>query len=112
MTPRLLIVPGLGDSGPGHWQSAMERTHPHAERVRQRDWHDPDVEAWAACIEAHLDASHGPALVVAHSFGCLATAKAVRRRQGQRAPRRSLPSGTETPAMKTLAGIVAAPGKK
>ena len=36
-----LIVPGLNDSGPGHWQSWMESQLPDARRVRQIDWGEP-----------------------------------------------------------------------
>jgi predicted alpha/beta hydrolase family esterase len=46
--PRLLIVPGLHDSGPAHWQSWLEAQEPGARRVVQRDWQAPDLERWAA----------------------------------------------------------------
>jgi predicted alpha/beta hydrolase family esterase len=38
---RLLIVPGLHDSGPTHWQSWLQALHRGALRVQQRDWNDP-----------------------------------------------------------------------
>jgi predicted alpha/beta hydrolase family esterase len=93
MRPRLLIVPGLGDSGPEHWQSHLERSYPDAERARQRDWHDPDLDAWVSVIGSHLESRHGPALVVAHSFGCLAAARAIRRH-----PRRAIAALLVAPA--------------
>lgn len=36
--PPILIVPGLFDSGPDHWQSHWQRALPTAERVEQSDW--------------------------------------------------------------------------
>jgi predicted alpha/beta hydrolase family esterase len=73
---RLLVVPGLGNSGPTHWQSWLQARHPGAVRVEQRDWHEPAIDEWAARVGATLDtAGPGPWLVVAHSFGCLALAR-------------------------------------
>ncbi|HEX6703713.1 MAG TPA: alpha/beta hydrolase [Albitalea sp.] len=74
-TPRLLIVPGLHDSGPAHWQSWLQGLHRDACRVRQRDWSDPDLDRWSARIDTTLaHAGEGPFVAAAHSFGCLALA--------------------------------------
>ncbi|MDL2339085.1 MAG: alpha/beta hydrolase [Pseudomonadota bacterium] len=71
--PRLLIVPGLHNSGPTHWQSWLQSLHPSAVRVEQRDWAQPLLDRWAARITSTLDRQgDGPWLVAAHSFGCLA----------------------------------------
>lgn len=70
---RVLIVPGLHDSGPGHWQSRWQALHPSFERVEQRHWDMPDLDAWSAQIGHVLRRSARPAVIVAHSFGCLAT---------------------------------------
>ncbi len=71
--PRLLIVPGLHNSGPTHWQSWLQALHPSAVRVEQRDWAQPQLDRWAARIASTLDRQgDGPWLVAAHSFGCLA----------------------------------------
>lgn len=70
---RLLIVPGLHDSGPAHWQSWLQATHRGAQRVVQRDWGDPQLQRWAARIDSLLErAGPGPWVAVAHSFGVLA----------------------------------------
>lgn len=67
---RVLILPGLYDSGPDHWQSYWERTLPDFARVNQRDWETPDREEWVATLE-HAVAEHGPDVVlVGHSTGC------------------------------------------
>jgi predicted alpha/beta hydrolase family esterase len=74
--PRLLIVPGLHDSGPAHWQSWLEAQEPGARRVVQRDWRAPDLERWAARVGSLLERTgNGPWIAVAHSFGCLALAR-------------------------------------
>ena len=73
---RLLIVPGLDNSGPTHWQSWLQARHPGAVRVEQRDWRRPAIDEWAERLGETLDASGpGPWLVAAHSFGCLALAR-------------------------------------
>ncbi|HZT55065.1 MAG TPA: alpha/beta hydrolase, partial [Burkholderiaceae bacterium] len=81
---RLLIVPGLHDSGDAHWQTDLQRHHRHARRVQQHDWSVPDLEAWADHVLDTLAAEPGghekaPWLAVAHSFGCLALARALLR---------------------------------
>lgn len=71
--PRLLIVPGLNDSPPGHWQSALQARYRDAVRVVQRDWQSPQLERWSARIGSTLSrAGSGPWIAVAHSFGVLA----------------------------------------
>ena len=74
--PRLLIIPGLHDSGPTHWQTWLQGQYRDALRVTQRDPSQPDLERWAARIQRTLEAaSPGEWLAVAHSFGCLALAR-------------------------------------
>jgi predicted alpha/beta hydrolase family esterase len=82
---RVLIVPGLHDSSPAHWQTWLQRQSRHALRVQQRDWSEPDLECWAERIEATL-ASQPPArwIAAAHSFGCLALARYLSRRSADR----------------------------
>jgi predicted alpha/beta hydrolase family esterase len=74
---RVLIVPGLNDSGPGHWQTWLQTQYRGAVRVKQSRWDQPDLDKWAEQIGRVID-SH-PAnvswVVAAHSFGCLALAR-------------------------------------
>lgn len=71
--PRLLIVPGLHDSGAAHWQTWLEHSAGPALRVQQHDWHTPDLTRWAARIASTLErAGPGPWVAAAHSFGVLA----------------------------------------
>jgi predicted alpha/beta hydrolase family esterase len=70
---RLLVIPGLRNSGPAHWQSWLQARRPGAVRVIQRDWACTDLQRWSARIDSTL-ARSGPGrwLAVAHSFGVLA----------------------------------------
>jgi predicted alpha/beta hydrolase family esterase len=65
-----LILPGLYDSGPEHWQSHWERGSPSFVRVRHRDWDTPDREEWVATLDAAIVAAPGEILLVAHSTAC------------------------------------------
>jgi predicted alpha/beta hydrolase family esterase len=75
---RLLIVPGLNDSGAAHWQTWLQSLHRGAVRVEQRDWAKPELDRWAGRVASTID-RHGSGswLVAAHSFGALATARAL-----------------------------------
>jgi predicted alpha/beta hydrolase family esterase len=73
----VLLVPGLGDSGPGHWLSSWAREHPSFRRVAQSDAESPRLDAWAATVARAIDTCGAPPLVVAHGYGCLATVRAA-----------------------------------
>jgi uncharacterized protein len=69
---RVVIMPGLHDSGPTHWQTRWQTLYPTFERVSQDDWEVPDLDRWTTSLAATLRSSPAPAIVAAHSFGCLA----------------------------------------
>ena len=74
--PRLLIIPGLHDSGPAHWQSWLQQQYRDSRRVVQRDFSRGDVQPWSERIRSTLDsAGGGEWIAVAHSFGVLAPAR-------------------------------------
>lgn len=68
-SPPVLIIPGLGDSGPDHWQSHWQGALANAHRVEQSDWERPTLGEWVASL---VDAirSHPGAILVGHSLGC------------------------------------------
>jgi predicted alpha/beta hydrolase family esterase len=66
----LLNVPGLGGSGPLHWQTAWEEALPGLGRVEQDDWDRPERRAWVRRLTESVNASEGQVVVVAHSLGC------------------------------------------
>lgn len=74
---RILIVPGLNGSGPEHWQSWFEQKLPDTLRVEQTDWSEPYLPRWAGAVRRELDHANGHVWIIAHSFGCLATAQAA-----------------------------------
>jgi predicted alpha/beta hydrolase family esterase len=76
---RTLIVPGLGDSGPTHWQTWFESRLHDTVRVIQPDWGLPDLGTWADRVATEIAACEAPPIIVAHSFGCLASARAAAR---------------------------------
>jgi predicted alpha/beta hydrolase family esterase len=73
---RVLIVPGLHDSGPTHWQSWLQTQYRGAVRVKQRHWAEPDLDRWADQIAQTIARGSDKTtwIAVAHSFGCLALA--------------------------------------
>lgn len=73
--PPVLIVPGRGNSEAGHWQTLLEASIDGATRVEQA-WNENDIAIWAENIDRAVRQARRAPLVVAHSFGCLATAYA------------------------------------
>ena len=67
--PPILIVPGLYNSGPGHWQSHWGRALPGAERVDLGDWERPTLGEWTAALAEAVRRRPG-AILVGHSLGC------------------------------------------
>lgn len=64
-------MPGLGNSGPDHWQTHFERSNPDFIRIEQRDWDAPDRHDWVAALERALAGEHlGNVVLIAHSLGC------------------------------------------
>jgi len=83
MTLNILIVPGYRGSGEAHWQSWLESQMPEAKRVQGIDWDKPIVHNWAKEIVRTLDENPEPTIIIAHSFGCLASAMAIANRPQQ-----------------------------
>lgn len=71
---RILIIPGLNGSGPDHWQSLWERRY-GGERLRQRDWANPDLEEWVRSLDETIMAQEDDVIIIAHSLGCLTVAQ-------------------------------------
>ena len=67
---RVLLLPGLYDSGPAHWQSRWEAERSDCSRVRQQDWVTPRCEDWVSTLERALRACDGPVVLAAHSLAC------------------------------------------
>lgn len=83
MSERVIVVPGLNDSGTAHWQSEWLRLYRDWERVQQSDWSTPDLAGWSQRIIDLLEQRRGSAWLVAHSFGCLAAVHVADLRPGK-----------------------------
>lgn len=66
----VLLLPGWQDSGPLHWQSLWEQRHGYV-RVEQHDWIKPLRGDWVARLEEVVLTCDEPAVLVAHSLGCI-----------------------------------------
>lgn len=67
---RILLLPGLWNSGPEHWQSHWERERSDSTRVVQAEWETPDRADWVATLDAAVRAAEGPVVLAAHSLAC------------------------------------------
>ena len=74
MPTPILILPGIGNSGPQHWQTLWEQRLPHAQRVNQRDWVRPVCGEWVRVLAAAVTSCPSPPVLVAHSVACLLVA--------------------------------------
>jgi predicted alpha/beta hydrolase family esterase len=69
----VLIVPGFGNSGPGHWQSLFEAAL-GAKRVDMPSWSFPRKVAWVDALDEAIGTFNEAPVLVAHSLGCIAVA--------------------------------------
>jgi len=69
--PLCLIVPGLDNSGPDHWQSLWEDRRDDCRRVDLGCWSEPDRRIWTERLDAALAMTDRRVVLVAHSLGCL-----------------------------------------
>lgn len=72
--PICLLVPGLNNSGPRHWQTVWEQTRPDCQRVELGSWANPHRNHWVTKLDLAIASQARPVILVAHSLGCLAVA--------------------------------------
>lgn len=65
----ILVLPGLGGSGPDHWQTAWIEAFPAMQRVEQTNWQAPSYPDWAARLTEAVTRAPRPIVLVAHSLG-------------------------------------------
>ncbi len=73
-----IILPGLGNSGPQHWQSWLAGQISPLVRVEHQNWEQPTLADWIDTAAATI-AAHPGAILVAHSLSCSLVAHLVAR---------------------------------
>lgn len=73
-SPLILTVPGLGSSGPSHWQTLWEQSRPDTTRVELGMWDTPHRNSWVTKLDQAIRGAQAPVVLAAHSLGCLAVA--------------------------------------
>ena len=68
----VFVVPGIGNSGPLHWQSVWQTAHPDWRRLVVEDWDQVVCDDWISAIERQVAECGDDTVIVAHSLGCLA----------------------------------------
>lgn len=71
--PTLLLIPGLRDEAPGHWQAILANQWPGAVSLPALGRRNIDLAARLVQIEDAVQALKGPVVLVAHSGGVIAT---------------------------------------
>lgn len=72
---KYFIVPGLGNSGPDHWQTHFENSGGDFTRIEQAEWEAPQCQDWIAAIDKALEGENlSEVVLVAHSLGCATVA--------------------------------------
>jgi uncharacterized protein len=71
---KIFMLPGLGDSGPGHWQTLWEKQYGF-ERIVQNEWEKPVMMDWVNVIDESLHPlDRRNVILVGHSLACCAIA--------------------------------------
>lgn len=66
-----LIVPGLGNSGPDHWQTFFQNSGDNFYRIEQLEWDAPTCKEWVETIDKRvLEFDRSTVVLVGHSLGC------------------------------------------
>lgn len=69
------IIPGLGNSGPDHWQTHFEHSGNNFHRINQQEWDAPASKDWIEKIESTLiNYDLSTVVLIGHSLGCAAIA--------------------------------------
>jgi predicted alpha/beta hydrolase family esterase len=64
----ILIAPGLGNSGPDHWQRRWADRMTTARVIEQHDWNEPLLADWVDRIHREIMLSTRPVVLIGHSL--------------------------------------------
>lgn len=73
-TPKVLIVPGIDNSGPDHWQTHWENNRDDCQRVDLGMWDQPHRNTWVNKLNLAIHQADAPVVLVAHSLGVVTVA--------------------------------------
>ncbi|MEN0106437.1 MAG: alpha/beta hydrolase [Pseudomonas sp.] len=74
MKPSILLLPGIGNSGPEHWQTLWQNGDASLHRIDGQDWDNPQCSLWVANLERAVQRLGPNTVLVAHSLACLQVA--------------------------------------
>ena len=74
----ILIAPGLGNSGPDHWQRRWGKRMATARFIEQDNWDQPVLADWVAKIHQEIMFSTRPVVLIGHSMSVGAIVIAAR----------------------------------
>jgi predicted alpha/beta hydrolase family esterase len=69
-----VVLPGIGGSGPSHWQTLWQSADRSMRRFSPSSWDLPSLEDWLASLDTVVAACGSPPVLVAHSLACLLVA--------------------------------------
>lgn len=68
----ILIAPGLGNSGPDHWQRRWGARMPNVQFIEQADWDTPVLADWVDRIHREIMLATRPVVLIGHSLSVAA----------------------------------------
>ena len=71
---RFVTLPGIGNSGPDHWQSRWEEQCPDMVRFKPGSWDTPEIDNWLDALDTVVRKVGPNGVLVAHSLSCLLVA--------------------------------------
>lgn len=71
MAQQIVLLPGIGNSGPGHWQRIWADSDAGMTLIDGQDWDQPVREQWVENLDRTLRRVGPETILVAHSLGCL-----------------------------------------
>ena len=74
MEKQALILAGIYNSGPDHWQSIWQRESPAFHKLEHSEWDEPVLAVWLRELEDEITRLGPGVTLVAHSLACLLVA--------------------------------------
>ncbi len=69
-----VVLPGIGGSGPAHWQTQWEQADARMQRFVPASWDEPELDDWIAALDCAVAQAPEPPVLIAHSLACLLVA--------------------------------------